>query len=817
MTEEEIAALFAQATSGLQGNYDQYQALVDAVNNQSTLQGSLAGEDFGYIPDGRVQGVSIGGAYLPEKQQLSRSAADAMLSGFADQGLPIYKDINGQRAYLNTGFQQVYDDYVVNPTQNDAIGQYSTFGQYTGDKPGPLDLLAFAGGLVGGPLVGSALSSLTGSNFSGNGEEGGIDWGGLWSAGTFVTDLATSNDWESPDAPKDEAGSYIIEENPDITGIPDFGEGIDFGWNLGDFNKDIFKDTVNPDIFSTGDINQTDPTTMPEPQTPASQPTPTPSRPDETGGPTPTFPSTSDVFGDQPSDNTPPLDESGDTNEPDKPWWENIMSGTWDEQWPNPNDPNTQQNGGSFLDWITGMFNQQQAGNQTQGQSIGNVVSGGGSVGDTTASGGTGGSNVLGDIGSSIGDILGGGVTAGGASIGDTIINSGISAYAADKQLDGINAGISQQKSQYDADVLRMEKYNQLGIDNISAAELAAQSKPVEKDMFAGQATISPSTTAAFDLSKLNEIVAGSKEMGAVDPNLTWDKPEKTDTSMLQAMAAGDRGVNLGDATGVAVNQRNPYDSNDAGLQYLLKQGGKAIEGSAAARGGLYSGDTMQALQEMGQGAALNREQQLQGIESQRDSMSLAAQGQKFGQQNTNANVNNALNQQDLSNSSAIRNQQFNEANNQFNQGAQLAGLDIGTQGQEFSQGMSANDFTNLLNQQGFSNSAAARSQMYGEAKDNTYLDFTQKQANITNGMDVNDQLFSQLLSNNEYDQKVDQQEFSQLYELIRGGQAAAAGQASVGGGYADSLSGLYGNAANVKAGRGIGYGNALSKLFGMG
>jgi hypothetical protein len=174
-------------SQGLQDVYGGYQQRVSDVENQSTLQGVLASEDFGYVPGGRVQGVLTGGAYLPEQMQLGQQRSQQMLE---NSGLPKYQVIDGNRVYLNTGFTYTDGDYIVSPAADAPVGSYSVVGQRR-DGVGPAGLLPIIGAALGGPL-GAAVGSTLGGGGSGGIPEGGSLFdavGGVLSLGKNISDL----------------------------------------------------------------------------------------------------------------------------------------------------------------------------------------------------------------------------------------------------------------------------------------------------------------------------------------------------------------------------------------------------------------------------------------------------------------------------------------------------------------------------------------------------------------------------------------------------------------------------------------------------
>lgn len=96
---------------------------------------------------------------------------------------------------------------------------------------------------------------------------------------------------------------------------------------------------------------------------------------------------------------------------------------------------------------------------------------------------------------------------------------------------------------------------------------------------------------------------------------------------------AGQKTLTGPTAVKTEVNKINPFDAEDPALKYLIDQGTRAVENSRAATGKANSGGTLEALQELGQGAALNRAGELARIGNMRDQASLARDNQYFGQQ----------------------------------------------------------------------------------------------------------------------------------------------------------------------------------------
>lgn len=390
--------------------------------------------------------------------------------------------------------------------------------------------------------------------------------------------------------------------------------------------------------------------------------------------------------------------------------------------------------------------------------------------GSTSQGGNASNSNIIQDL---IGAVTGGSADNALSNvlgdIGNTVINAGITDYVADSQLQANRDALDLNRYIYDSGVDRLEPFRQAGLEAFPALQAAANNTPTTRDLFSG----------------VHDAQAGSRSMRTIDPTVNVNLPTANNTAGLPELRTGSRTVALGDASPVSVNNFDPYNPNDPVLQRIIESGTDAIEGSAVARGGLLSGDTLEDLQELGQTAALSRAGDIQAIESARDATALGAQNQQFGQQTTNANINNQLNQQDLSNSSGIRSQLFGEGNTLFGQELSAAGLDAGIQGQEFGQELGLNNFTNLLNLQDFDQSAYR-----------------------------GDTTFNRNLSANQFYQNADSNQFGQLFELSRLGQNAAAGQGAGGAAFSNIGANILQNQGDIRTARTSGFTNALAGLF---
>lgn len=166
-------------SSQMQKNFNEYKGKEQGVQNPTSLTDRLAGEDFAYVPGGRVQGVLTGGAYLPEQQQLASTSSLNLIDRL---GLPKYKDIDGQRVYLNTGFGYTDGDYSIRPQKDAPIGSYSVVGvkdRGKGKTDATLGLLGMASGIIN-PLLGAAVTGLDARD-----PEGGL-YGDLNQIGKFA-------------------------------------------------------------------------------------------------------------------------------------------------------------------------------------------------------------------------------------------------------------------------------------------------------------------------------------------------------------------------------------------------------------------------------------------------------------------------------------------------------------------------------------------------------------------------------------------------------------------------------------------------------
>lgn len=359
------------------------------------------------------------------------------------------------------------------------------------------------------------------------------------------------------------------------------------------------------------------------------------------------------------------------------------------------------------------------------------VFGGGGSGGSSSSNA----SNSLGDI---LTDVVSnfdfGGLIG---DLGDTVINNALSADAFKEIGKQQDRDLAFRKDIYDKDVARLDPYNQLGLRNIAGVESAARNNPVKRNIMDGQEEI-----------ETDSLVRRMFEDGG-----------------LPALEGGNRDLNVPTSARVSVNENNPFDSDDPGLRFLMDEMSEAVEGSAAARGGLLSGDAVEELQDRAAGIGSARARELQSIYSARDGLDLAADDQFFGQELSLAGFLDRMNRQDLDDASRIRSQLFTE---------DLAGSDF---------------------------------------------DRETEQIEVQNKLRRNAQLYDQLFNANAQDSSIDTNEFQKLLALVSGGQSAAAGQSSLGQNFSDSIGSILTDKGYLdfteRSDRNDNYLDLISRVFG--
>ena len=362
---------------------------------------------------------------------------------------------------------------------------------------------------------------------------------------------------------------------------------------------------------------------------------------------------------------------------------------------------------------------------------LGDIFAQGGNVGDTTATGGTATAN--GGAGGSASNILSdliGAVTGGSADNAlSNVIDFGISDYVADKQLEANRDALDFYGGIYNDQVNRLEPFRQSGLNSLGDLEAAARNNPALRDLFAGQMAVNPTTNVSV----------GGNPLPNLDPSLNYSAPE---------------------ARSVDVNGFNPYSADDPRLQYLIDSGTQAVQNSAVAQGKLFSGDTLEALQDVGQNAALGRAREIQSIEANRDGLALASDNQRFGQE------------------------------------LGASGFNLGAQGQQFGQ------------------DSSARGQLFGENLNTAGFNLNQDQNNIANLMGYNTQQFGQNFDANSQALGANNNYFSKLFETSRLGQNSAAQQGAGSSTFGAIGSNLIGQEGDIRTARTSGFANALSGFF---
>ncbi len=414
-----------------------------------------------------------------------------------------------------------------------------------------------------------------------------------------------------------------------------------------------------------------------------------------------------------------------------------------------PNPPSTGGGGDNIFDRIFDIFRNpifgggnpstppffpDPGGDMTYDDLLNLPIFGGGGQGGSSSATATGGnaSNSLGDI---LTDVVSnfdfGGLIG---DLGDTVINNALSADAYEEIGKQQDKELAFRRGIYDEDVARLDPYNKLGLRNINGAEAAANKPSNRKNVFQGQEDITTGSMVErlYANGGLPQLKSGTRQLNGANPNVSYNAPTRTK---------------------VNVNQNNPFDlENDIGYNFLKKEMSDSVQGSAAASGGLLSGDALEALQDRSAGLASTYAGQLQNIYSARDGLNLAADSQYFGQ------------------------------------GMDLAGLDLGAQGQEFGQNLTLDAFLDQMNRQDLADASKVRGQLFTEDLAGSGFDRETEQLGVENQFRKNAQLYDQLFNYNSQESALDTNEFQKLLALVSGGQSAAAGQSSLGAGFADSI-----------------------------
>lgn len=147
---------------------------------------------------------------------------------------------------------------------------------------------------------------------------------------------------------------------------------------------------------------------------------------------------------------------------------------------------------------------------------------------------------------------------------------------------------------------------------------------------------------------------------------------------------------------------------------------------------------------------------------------------------------------------------------------AQVAASMYGQMMPQFQQIQSAQDQASLASDaQRFQQGRANQTDDFTQRLQNQMFTADQGQQNVRNRLLGNDQLFNQAYANNNQTLNRDQQIFNQLYQLVSGGQGAAAGQGSQGSSLMYANAGPMSEMANTQGYQGMNYARTLAELFG--
>jgi hypothetical protein len=221
------------------------------------------------------------------------------------------------------------------------------------------------------------------------------------------------------------------------------------------------------------------------------------------------------------------------------------------------------------------------------------------------------------------------------------MIGSSGAKSAARRQVAGQQAGIDEQRRQFDITRTDYAPYRQIGNNALNQlAELygipAYQQEPAATALPAPVVGSIPGGMAGAIVAR--DLRGRSDPRGRVFDNNTGAQiPATPDLSTAQSAAPAAPVRSAG-----PIDYSRFYSSPD--YQFALTEGLKGVENSAAARGGLYSGNAMRALQERGAGIAsqqygnyVNRLAALAGI-----GQSATQSGAQLGAQ-MSGNVSNLL------------------------------------------------------------------------------------------------------------------------------------------------------------------------------
>ncbi len=177
--------------------------------------------------------------------------------------------------------------------------------------------------------------------------------------------------------------------------------------------------------------------------------------------------------------------------------------------------------------------------------------------------------------------------------VGGALINSNAAGNAADAQAGSVAASNALQKEEFDQTRADQQPYRDAGYSAL--------------DRLSELLGLAPKTQSTFDSAAY--LKANPDAQQWLDLKKSLGQPATAYDHYMLANAAGDKrqGYFTNDGAKSAdfgsLNQRftGADLQNEPGYQFGLNEGTKNLEGSAAARGGLYSGATLKALTKYGQ------------------------------------------------------------------------------------------------------------------------------------------------------------------------------------------------------------------------
>lgn len=347
-----------------------------------------------------------------------------------------------------------------------------------------------------------------------------------------------------------------------------------------------------------------------------------------------------------------------------------------------------------------------------------------GSSGDATYGGEAGSAggffgglgSVLGSIGGFLGQNAGtiGPLLSGAGSLAGGAIGSNAAQDASRLQADALNRGIDLSTAQWLQQLERTQPWVQAGQQSLSALQgLAGREAPRVQDPAAaisGANYALPGTTPGWSPQSYGGYTPGQMPQAGQYGYQGPQAPNAGDYRWTpgQGPSAANYRYTPGQTPDAAQYRYTPGAvptlsgtellANDPGVQFRMDEGRKALEASAAARGGLLSGGTLAALQRQGQelgsqeyGAAWNRASQQAQM---REGWAQQAGVQNFGQAMSAAQlreqVNQIATQQGWSQAQAeavFREQMAQQASQQGLSQAMAA------QGQQWQQGLAGQQF----------------------------------------------------------------------------------------------------------------------------